>query len=98
EARAAAEVAAAGGRDFRFDLLAHGSDLEEHALGRALEELWRRPIVRVQADERWDFSHDRIREVAYQSIGPARRRLVHRRIAKGMELLFADRLGRGTGA
>jgi DNA-binding SARP family transcriptional activator len=92
EARAAAEVAAAIGRDFRFDLLAQASDLEEPALVRALDELWRRHIVRVQSGERWDFSHDRIREVAYGEIGPARRRLIHRRIAQGMELLFADRL------
>jgi DNA-binding SARP family transcriptional activator len=92
EARAAAEVAASIGRDFSFDILAQASDLEEDALVRALDELWRRHIVRVQADERWDFSHDRIREVAYSGIGPARRRLIHRRIAQGMEILFADRL------
>jgi DNA-binding SARP family transcriptional activator len=92
DARAVAEVAAAVGRDFRFDILAQASDLEEDALVRALDELLRRQIVRVQSDERWDFSHDRIREVAYSGIGPARRRLVHRRVAQGMELLFADRL------
>jgi tetratricopeptide (TPR) repeat protein len=92
DARSAAEVAAAVGRDFRFDILAQASDLEEDALVRALDELWQRHIVRVQADERWDFSHDRIREVAYSAIGPARRRLIHRRIAQGMELLFANRL------
>ncbi|MGE5813999.1 MAG: ATP-binding protein, partial [Acidobacteriota bacterium] len=92
DARAAAEVAAAVGRDFQFDVLAQASDLEENALVRALDELWRRQIVRVQADERWDFNHDRIREVAYSGIGPARRRLIHRRIAQAMELLFADRL------
>jgi tetratricopeptide (TPR) repeat protein len=91
-ARAAAEVAAAIGRDFPFDILAEASDLEEDVLVPALDELWRRHIVRVQADERWDFSHDRIREVAYSGIGPARRRLIHRRIAQGMEILFADRL------
>jgi tetratricopeptide (TPR) repeat protein len=92
EARSAAEVAAAVGRDFRFDVLAQAGDLEEDALVRALDELWRRQIVRVQEDERWDFTHDRIREVAYSGIGPARRRLIHRRIAQAMELLFADRL------
>ena len=92
DARTVAEIAAAVGRDFRFDILAQASDLEEDALVRALDELWRRHIVRVQADERWDFSHDRIREVAYSGIGPARRRLIHRRIAQGMELLFANRL------
>jgi DNA-binding SARP family transcriptional activator len=92
EARATAEVAAAVGRDFQFDLLARASDLEEAALVRSLDELWQRHIVRVQADERWDFSHDRIREVAYSGIGPARRRLIHRRIAQAMELLFTGRL------
>lgn len=92
DARAVAEVASTIGRDFRFDILEQASDLEEDALVRALDELWRRHIVRVQADERWDFSHDRIREVTYGAIGPARRRLIHRRIAQGMELLFVDRL------
>ncbi len=92
DARAAAEVAAAIGRDFRFDLLAAASDLEETALVRALDELWQRHIVREHSDERWDFSHDRIREVAYAGIGPARLRLIHRRIAQGMELLFAPAL------
>jgi DNA-binding SARP family transcriptional activator len=92
EARTAAEVAAAVGRDFRFDILAQASDLEADSLVRALDELWRRHIVRVQADERWDFSHERIREVAYAGIGPARRRLIHRRIAQAMELLFGARL------
>jgi DNA-binding SARP family transcriptional activator len=92
DAREAAEVAAAVGRDFHFDILAQASDLEEDALVRALDELWRRHIVRVQADDGWDFSHDRIREVAYSGIGPARRRLIHRRIAQSMEILFANRL------
>jgi DNA-binding SARP family transcriptional activator len=92
EARTAAEVASAIGRDFRFDLLAHASDLEEAALVRALDELWRRHIVRVQADEGWDFTHDRIREVAYDGIGPARARLIHRRVAQAMESLHAPAL------
>jgi DNA-binding SARP family transcriptional activator len=92
DARAAAEVAAAIGRDFPFDILSAATDLEEAALVRALDELWRRHIVRVQADQRWDFSHDRIREVAYEGIGPARRPLIHRRIAEEMERLYAERL------
>jgi DNA-binding SARP family transcriptional activator len=92
DARAAAEVAAAIGRDFQFELLAQASDLEEQVLVVALDELWRRHIVRVQGDERWDFTHDRIREVAYSGIGPARARLIHRRIAQAIELVFSGRL------
>lgn len=89
DARAIAEVAAAVGRDFRFDILARACDLDEGALVRALDELWQRHIVREQKDERWDFSHDRIREEAYAGIAPARRRLIHRRIAQGLQVLFA---------
>lgn len=92
EAASVAELAAAVGRDFQFDLLAQASDLEEDALVRALDELWHRQIVRAQIGAGWDFTHDRIREVAYGSIAPARRRLIHRRIAHAMELLFGDRL------
>jgi DNA-binding SARP family transcriptional activator/predicted ATPase len=92
EARAAAEVAAAVGRDFAFDILLRASDLDESVLVRALDELWRRNIVRVQAGERWDFAHDRFREIAYAGIGPARARLIHRRIGEAMEQLFARRL------
>jgi len=97
-ARGAAEVASAVGRDFSFPVLAHVSDLEEDALVAALDELWRRQIVRAQAGERWDFTHDRIREVAYDGIGPARRRLIHRRIAHAMELLFVERLDEASAA
>jgi DNA-binding SARP family transcriptional activator len=89
DARQVAEVAAAIGRDFAFDVLSDVCDLEEPAVVRALDELWRHQVVRVQAAERWDFSHDRIREVAYESLGPARRRLIHRRIAQALERLFA---------
>jgi DNA-binding SARP family transcriptional activator/predicted ATPase len=98
EARSVAECAAAIGRDFTFDILAQVSDLEEDAVVRAVDELWRRQIVRVQADERWDFGHDRIREVAYHSIGPARRRLIHRRIAQALERSFGADLDGVSGS
>lgn len=91
-ARAAADVAATVGREFGFEVLVQASDLEEEVLVRALDELWRRHIIRAQAEERWDFSHDRLREVAYAGIGPARRRFLHRRVAQAMELLFAHDL------
>ncbi len=37
----------------------------------------------------YDFSHDRIREVAYGRISRARRRLLHRQVAQAMESLHA---------
>jgi DNA-binding SARP family transcriptional activator len=91
-ARAVADIAAAIGRDFRVDVLAQVSDLPEDTLVSALDELWQRHIVRMQDHERWDFTHDRIRETAYGAIGPARRQLIHRRIAQAIEQLAGDRL------
>lgn len=88
EATDAAQIAAAIGRAFTFDLVAQVSDLEEDMLVRALDELWRRHIVRVQSRESWDFTHDRLREVAYDGMGPARTRLIHRRIAQALERSF----------
>jgi DNA-binding SARP family transcriptional activator len=85
EARDTAELAAVIGRDFSFDVLSHASDLDEQVVVRVLDELWRRQIVRAQEADRWDFSHDRIREVAYANVGPARRRLLHRRVAQALQ-------------
>ena len=85
-ARRLAELAAAWGRDFPFDALAVASDLDESEVAAALDELWQRRLVRERGANRYDLSHDRIRDVAYGEIAPARRRLLHRRIAQAIEL------------
>ncbi|MCZ4126188.1 AfsR/SARP family transcriptional regulator, partial [Streptomyces sp. H39-S7] len=55
-------------------------------LVRAVDELWRHRILRVQPTG-YDFSHDLLRDAAYASVTPARRWLLHRRLAQGVELL-----------
>jgi DNA-binding SARP family transcriptional activator/tetratricopeptide (TPR) repeat protein len=97
-ARDIAQIAAAIGREFTFDLVAEVSGLDEDAVVRALDELWRRYIVRVQSRDAWDFTHDRLREVAYATMGPARTRLMHRRIAEALERRFASDLDRVSAA
>jgi len=92
DAQHVAELAATFGRDFDFETMAVASDLEPEALTRALDELWQRRIVREHGLNTYDFSHDRIREVAYAQIGPIRRRLLHRRIGQAIELLHQDDL------
>jgi DNA-binding SARP family transcriptional activator len=89
-ARDVASLAAAVGREFTADLLASASDLGDEALVVALDELWRRRIVQDHAREGYDFTHDRIREVAYEALGPARRRQAHRRIAQALAAASAD--------
>jgi tetratricopeptide (TPR) repeat protein len=91
-ARRLAELAAAWGRDFAFDALAEASDLDESEVAAALDELWQRRLVRERGTNRYDLSHDRIRDVAYGEIAPARRRLLHRRIAQAIELMTGSDL------
>jgi DNA-binding SARP family transcriptional activator len=86
-ARELAGVAAAVGREFTTDVLAAAAEADEDALHRGLDELWRRRIVRDRGADAYDFTHDRIREVAYRALGPARRRRTHLRLARVLERL-----------
>ena len=92
DARRLVELAAAFGRDFAFDALAAASDLDEPAVVTALDELWQRRLVRERGLGTYDLSHDRIRDVAYGETPPARRRILHRRIAQALELLHGPDL------
>jgi tetratricopeptide (TPR) repeat protein len=77
------------GTNFTLDLLTEASDLEADTVVEAVDELWRRRIMRELGDG-YDFSHDMLREAAYAGVSPPKRWLLHRRIAQGLELLHAD--------
>ena len=82
-------LAATIGRSFTFDLLHVASGDEESAVMSSLDELWRRRIVREQGIQTYDFSHDRIREVTYLALSPVQRPLLHRRVARALEEVYA---------
>ncbi|AQV96887.1 6-hydroxy-D-nicotine oxidase [Cupriavidus necator] len=87
-------VAAIIGRAFTADVLAQASDVREDALTNALDELWQRGIVR-QPDSggiAFDFSHDKIRDVAYAEVSPLQRRRLHQRVARALEQAPGDDL------
>jgi DNA-binding SARP family transcriptional activator/predicted ATPase len=84
-------VAAVIGREFDFPLLWRAAGLEEHDAAELLEELVRRRVLQ-NVGERFDFTHDRIREVAYACLLRERRQALHARVAHSMEALYADRL------
>ncbi len=92
EARELVTLAAVIGRAFSFELLAQASKREEDKLLEELDELWQRRILHEVQGERYDFSHAKIREVAYAELRPPRRRLLHRRIAETLERLSASSL------
>ena len=88
-AREVAELAAVVGRDFTLDLLAAASDLDGDALIGAVDELWRRRIIRTRPPAGYDFVHDLLRATAYGETSPPRRTLLHRRVADALELIHA---------
>jgi DNA-binding SARP family transcriptional activator/tetratricopeptide (TPR) repeat protein len=88
-AQEVAGLAAAVGRDFTLDLLAEAGGLGDDDVVQAVDELWRRRILREHG-EGYDFSHDLLRDAAYEQVSRPRRWLLHRRVAQGLELLHAD--------
>jgi DNA-binding SARP family transcriptional activator/tetratricopeptide (TPR) repeat protein len=91
--RELAGLAATIGREFSFTLLARASGHNEDALVCELDEMWQRRIVREHGADAYDFSHGKLREVAYCSMSEARRRVMHRRVAQALEALHTADLG-----
>jgi DNA-binding SARP family transcriptional activator/tetratricopeptide (TPR) repeat protein len=91
-AREVVALAATIGRAFRYDVLARAGTVDEDAAVRALDELWQKRIVREQGMNTYDFTHDKLREVAYMELSAAQRRLLHRRIAQALEAIYQNDL------
>jgi DNA-binding SARP family transcriptional activator len=91
-ARKAAELGAVNGQAFSLDLLVQAGQENEESTIEALDELWQKRIVREQDPNLFDFTHDKLREVAYIETILPQRRLLHRRIAQALEALNADDL------
>jgi predicted ATPase len=82
------ELAAAIGRTFSPAVLAAAVENDEDSVAQGLDELWRRRILNTK-NEGYDFSHDKIREVAYAAIAPMQRRRLHRKVAQALETIYA---------
>ena len=84
-------AAAVIGRSFDLTTVRQASGRSEEEAIEAIEELIRRGIVRevpvaVGPSVRYDFTHGRMRDVAYEATSLARRRLLHRRTADALRL------------
>ena len=90
-ARELAVVAGVIGRDFDFAVLQRAAGLDASDAAAALEELVRRRVLHG-VGERFDFTHERIRDVAYDLTLAPRRTMLHRQVAEALEgLVTADR-------
>jgi DNA-binding SARP family transcriptional activator len=80
------------GQNFTFEWVSQVANLEENEALLALDELMARRVwQQIQGYEadgeepRYNFSHDKIRDVAYTEAGDARRRILHRRALARLE-------------
>jgi DNA-binding SARP family transcriptional activator/tetratricopeptide (TPR) repeat protein len=85
-------AAAVIGRAFTYEVLRRVVDLSEDELVNCLDESWRRRIVREQEEDAYDFSHDKLRQVAYAGLSRVRRRWLHGRVAQALEIVHAQEL------
>ena len=92
EAREIAATAAVIGRAFDLDVLVRLVGEEERVV-RALDELWRKRIVREQGPNAYDFTHDRLRDVAYGETSAPQRRRLHRKLAEALAELHGQDVG-----
>lgn len=74
-------TAAVVGRSFDFETLRTASGRSEDETLQAVEELLARTLIREVEGELFDFTHDQMRAVVYESTSLTRRRLLHRRVA-----------------
>ena len=79
-----AALAAVIGRWFDFALLHSASGMEERDAAEAVDEMVRHHVLQAVGN-RLDFTHDRVRDVAYGRLLPPRRRLLHRAVAEALE-------------
>ena len=96
-ARTILDVAAVIGRSFTFGVLSKAADLDEDAVVRGIDELWQRRIVREQGADAYDFTHGKLRAVAYAGLSLARRRVLHRRVADALEREYVSALDTVSG-
>jgi DNA-binding SARP family transcriptional activator/predicted ATPase len=92
-ARRVLQVAAVVDRYITYTLIQQASALPIDDLLDALDELLHRQLLQElpDHDQVWyAFSHDKIREVVYDSLSQARRSHLHRQVAAALEALHAD--------
>lgn len=84
-----AGLASVVGRPFSFELLEKATDWDEASVSQALDELWRRRIIESRGASEYDFTHDRLREVACSELTLVRQRYLHRRVARALAEVYA---------
>ncbi|HEV3310508.1 MAG TPA: tetratricopeptide repeat protein [Chloroflexota bacterium] len=80
-------VAATIGTAFRLPVLTHATNQGADDLVRNIDELWRQRIIREQGADGYEFTHGKLREVAYTDLSNAHRANLHGRVAQAYTAL-----------
>ena len=83
------EIIAVHGRPLAIELLGLVADRDENAILSGLEELWQKGIIIDNETGHYDFSHDRIRDVALNVLSSVKKRQLHRKLALALGQLHA---------
>jgi DNA-binding SARP family transcriptional activator/tetratricopeptide (TPR) repeat protein len=96
-ARQVVSAAATVARACDVSILARAVNCSESELISALDELWQKRILREREPNTYDFTHDKLREVAYAEMSAPERRSLHRIVALALEAAEASDLDRVSG-
>ena len=83
------------GREFPLRVLEEFAGKQEEELIGVMDHCERYGLIHSSSglgEEKYAFTHDLLQEALYETIGPARRRRYHLRIAQVIEKLYASRL------
>jgi class 3 adenylate cyclase len=94
EANAALRVAAVIGTEFEIPVLQTAGNLDEDVLLSSLEEAISARLVAeaLGPTARYRFAHAIVRDTLYEELTAARRVAIHRKVAEGIEALYAGAL------
>ena len=96
-AKAVAQVGAAIGREFSYELAASVGELDEARLQDALKRLVDAGLVfqrGIPPEAAYLFKHALVQDTAYSTLLRGPRRQLHARIAAALEARFPDRVAR----
>jgi predicted ATPase/DNA-binding SARP family transcriptional activator len=96
QTRELARIAAVFGRKFDYELLVKAAGVSEEQAVESLDELWGRRMIREEGEGGYNFSHDKFREVIYQTLSPPKRSFLHKKVALALEKLEQDALERSA--
>ncbi len=94
DSREVADIASVVGTPMSYDQMVAISSFPDAALATSVDELCeQRVLVESRAGEKvqFEFAHPLLQQVLYESVGAGRRRVLHSRVAEGLEEFYGQR-------